>query len=87
MVSDCTPYPHSKHTPESFISTFMLSTTMCRAVDTEHVAPEIQHDCFKFESLSVDKPISNVKMNHCDFKFDSKVAHGGMMSISHVDSL
>jgi hypothetical protein len=60
---------------------------MCRAVNTEHVDPQIQQDCFKFESLSVDKPISNVKINHCcDFKFDTKVAHGGMTSISHVDS-
>ena len=60
---------------------------MCRAVDTEHVDPQVQQDCFKFSSAAVAKPISNIMIHHCEFEFGCKVAHGGMMSISHVDFL
>ena len=87
-LSECTPGPHGKPNPSKFITTFNFSTTMCHAVGTDHVDPQIQHDdCFMLSSLTGDNPIKNFVIHHCEFKIDRKEAHGGMMSITGVDSL
>jgi hypothetical protein len=86
-LSECTPGPHGKPNPSKFITTFTFSTTTCHAVGTDHFDPQIQHDCFMLSSLAGDNPIRNIAIHHCEFKIDWKEAHGGMMSITGVDSL
>ena len=42
---------------------------------------------FFLSSVAGDNPFRNVEIHHCELKFDRKVAHRGMMSITVVDSL
>ena len=60
---------------------------MCHTVDSEHADPQIQHDCFTFGSVTVDKPITSIKIHCCEFELDCKVPRGGMMSVNGVDLL
>ena len=52
------------------LESLLTFDALCHAVGTDHVDPQIQHDCFRLSSLAGDNPIRNIDIHHCEFKID-----------------